>query len=276
MGHRLWTAILLGCLPLALHGAVKLKLVEGYPYVDVSINSRGPFRMLIDTGDSSSSITPETAKAAGVEFDQRVPLTTMSGEQAVPAAADIAIRVGTVETELPAVLAAKPEAIRRLDSKAAGVLGQGFLSRFPYLIDYRRKLLWIGDEAVAESQRLGPPIPTRQVRGMILLPARIGPASEPAQLALDSGAPHLILQCRTRCAALDSGREVKLVTNTGHVTAQTGHLGRVRLGETVFPEVEAVILRGTPPVDREDGVLPAKWFSAVYVDSERHVVRVTR
>jgi hypothetical protein len=67
----------------------------------------------------------------------------------------------------------------------------------------------------------------------------------------------------------------RIVTNSGSCAVRRGIVRRIRVGATVIPSAEAALVDG-PVSGLEDGVLPANWFRAIYVDSERNVVRLGR
>ncbi len=63
-----------------------ITLRDGLAFVTATINGRGPFRLLIDTGSGSCMLTPEAARKAGLVYDHRVVLTTFDGEKTIMAA----------------------------------------------------------------------------------------------------------------------------------------------------------------------------------------------
>ena len=66
-----------------------------------------------------------------------------------------------------------------------------------------------------------------------------------------------------------------LVTNAGAWTVQRGRMAALTVGGVTLHDVEVGVVEAPPP-PQEDGLLPARLFSAVYVDSERNVVRLAR
>ena len=55
------------------------------------------------------------------------------------------IQIGDVrQANLPVIIMDLPR-VRDISSKADGVLAQTFLDRVPYLLDYKRKTLWLGE-----------------------------------------------------------------------------------------------------------------------------------
>ena len=270
-----WTvAALLPCLPCFSSdrpeqiAGEKITLREGFPFVDVMVNGRGPFRMLIDTGANASLLTPAAARKAELTFDHRVILTTFAGERVVPGASTNVIQVGgTVESGLPILVMDMPD-VQLLNDRTDGVLGQSFLSRNPYLLDYEKKRLWLGLGATVQAARLPNSVIAVSSQGRTVLPVALEPGGAVWQLALDSGSTHLVLDCSTRCPeASGIQHDSRLVTHTGQREVRRGTLRHVELGGQQMPASDAVLLENVV-AGWDDGVLPTRWFSAFYVSSD--------
>jgi hypothetical protein len=244
----------------------KISLRQGFPFVDVIINGQGPFHMLLDTGADASLLTPQAAQRAGLRFNHRVILTTLAGEMIVPGDSENVIQIGSVEESGLTILALDLPAVRALTRDADGVLGQSFLSRAAYLLDYQKKRLWLGDEATQQASRLPHTVSATNTRGRTVIPVGLDPDGRTWQLALDSGSTNLIVDCSARCPrAWGVERDSRLVTHAGERAVSRGNLRQVALGDSTMPYTEAVLLEGIPPEGWDDGVLPARWFSAFYV-----------
>jgi hypothetical protein len=97
----------------------------------------------------------------------------------------------------------------------------------------------------------------------------------PWKLVLDSGSRLMLLRCGERCPALSgAARKARMHTNSGERMVETGRLGRVTVGDVSIASPETVLLDETAAPGREEGLLPASWFSAVYVDPERKEIRL--
>src|SRR5215472_2528939 len=107
----------------------KLAVVDGYAFVQVRVNGKGPFRMLVDTGASSCTLSNEAATAAGLVYDHRVMVATAAGEHVLPAAGETRVQAGTVQASGVEMLAGPIDAVRQVDPNADGILGQSFLGR---------------------------------------------------------------------------------------------------------------------------------------------------
>ena len=254
----------------------KLAVVDGYAFVQVRVNGKGPFRMLVDTGASSCTLSNEAATAAGLVYDHRVMVATAAGEHVLPAAGETRVQAGTVQASGVEMLAGPIDAVRQVDPNADGILGQSFLGRFPYLIDYRKKRLMIGGEAEEQSVVLGGTLAADQVDGRIVVPVSFGGGGKSWRLVLDSGSRRLVLECGTGCPRIERTGTGEMVTNAGRRDVEVGVAKRIEVGEIAIARAEALLVRNASDAGREEGLLPTHLFSTVYVDARRGQVRLGR
>src|SRR5262249_31682248 len=241
MTRTILTALLLATAAFAADE--KLIDVDGYLLVQTRVNGKGPYLLLLDTGASSSAVTPEVARAAGLTPKSRTRLITAQGGTVVPSA-EAQITVGDAQA-LSEVLIDPLPAVRSVDSRIAGVLGQRFLTRFPCFIDYRHHRLLLGEEAARRGESLPQKFVARRADGRILIPAAVGSGSQ-LHLALDSGAPALVLTCGTRCVRLDSASDGDLSTNTGHRPVREGTVDWLTVSGYRIFRPRAVVLDASP------------------------------
>jgi hypothetical protein len=267
--------MLLALLAPAAHSSTPLTVIDGYAFIQVTVNGH-PFRMLLDTGASSCALTPEAARTLGLIYDHRVVVDTKAGSRVVPAVA-AQIAVGDIQAIDAEILAQPIDAVRRVDPKADGVLGQSFLGRFPFLIDYKKKLLLIGPEADERATALGAPLPFEPIEGRPVVSVTFGDNGRPWHLALDSGSRYLLVECGHGCPRLAEHLGIGgIQTNLGECTAEHGYLRRVQIGDAAIARPEALLLETPPQSAREEGLLPTRYFSAVYVDASHNQVRLAR
>jgi predicted aspartyl protease len=274
MVHWILLAVSLG-VPTPNSGE-RVSLVNGYPFVEAWVNGKGPFRMLLDTGASSCSLSPAAARTAGLVFDSRIRLTTTASEQTVPAARNLRVRVGVADAEGVEVLVQDLAAVRRLDAAVDGVLGQSFLTKFPYLLDFRARRIWFGPAAVAQSSRLGAPLRWEESYGRMLVPVSLDANAQPWRLVLDTGAPGLIVYCGSQCPQIKHPSETRVITNAGETNAVQGVIDAARIGGISLAKAPVILVQGALEGVREHGLVPASWFSALYVDNANRLVRLAR
>src|SRR5262245_49985606 len=135
--------------------AVPLRIRRGYPVVEnVSINGFGPYRFLVDTGAQSSAILPEVASDLGVQAAYRLDLASISGSRPAGAAIVDRLSVGSRWSAHMELVIDELCAIRRLSREIQGVLGQNYLSKFNYRLDYKNHRLVFDEEAPASGARI--------------------------------------------------------------------------------------------------------------------------
>lgn len=111
--------------------------------VDVHANRKGPFRFAIDTGTSTTAITPELAKKLGVSASPVGQGTTAGAHVAVTAGVLDSFMVGGAKLENMAVVMADffgalSEAV---GTKLDGIVGYNFLRNYKVIVDYPNERL---------------------------------------------------------------------------------------------------------------------------------------
>jgi len=157
----------------ASHQDDSIILKDGFVFVNAVINGHGPFRMLVDTGTTTTLLSPEAAAEAGLRFDHRIVLTSLGGEQPIPATSTAELQVGSAEAIGVEIAVAAIAHVRKIDPGVRGILGQSFLSRSTYLIDYAHKKLWLGEDAIRRAEVLPLIISTQQTSGRTIVPVTL-------------------------------------------------------------------------------------------------------
>jgi predicted aspartyl protease len=111
--------------------------------VEVHANRKGPFQFAIDTGTSTTAITPELAKKLGVKGSPIGQGTTAGAHVAVTAGMLDSFMVGGAKIDrMPVVIAdffaALSEAV---GAKLDGIVGYNFLRNYNVVIDYPNERL---------------------------------------------------------------------------------------------------------------------------------------
>jgi predicted aspartyl protease len=111
--------------------------------VDVRANGRGPFQFAIDTGTSTSAITPELAKELGVASSPVSPVTAGSGYIEVTAGVLTSFQLGGARIDNMAVIVADffEMLSQAVGAKLDGIVGYNFLRGYKVMIDYPGKVL---------------------------------------------------------------------------------------------------------------------------------------
>lgn len=244
----------------------------GEVVVPVMVGERGTYRFLLDTGSTHTAVSEALASAVGARPVARTSMSAAGGtlECLVVALARVAVGAVAVDGLTATVLPASAAAV--LGAGLDGVLGQDFLARFSYTIDYRAsRIRWHDPGYAAPGVRLV--LVPSQDRWLVELP-QADARTPPYRFVPDSGADTLVLygdgmadrvvrEWRDDRAALDS--------LTGARAVRTGIVGGLRVGAATIDRHVAVVVPGER---REpDGLLPLHLFASVHFNaSERYLV----
>lgn len=106
--------------------------------VDVHANGRGPFQFAVDTGTSTTAITPELAKELGLSASSVGPGTTAGAPVDFQAATLQSFQLGGARIDNMAVVVADFFAMlsSAVGAKLDGIVGYNFLRNYKVVIDY--------------------------------------------------------------------------------------------------------------------------------------------
>ena len=239
------------------HQSARLLLVGGRPVVDgVFLGGQGPFRFLIDTAAESNQLDSTLASKLGLTPTFQVETVTATGLTYVPGARLPDVTLGSVTAPHQEFLFSNLENIHRLSPEIQGVLGQHFLSRFDYLLDFANRRIIFGLSSPKEGSRLD----FTRVHGV--------PAIETSEgrLLLDSGSDSLIL-----FRSVGTGTRAQIFTNAGSSPVTVLPNLHLKIAGKDYRAPNAVLLSQSH--GREGGLLPTSLFHAIYIcNSENYVV----
>lgn len=111
--------------------------------VDVHANGRGPFQFAIDTGTSTTAITPELAKQLGVASSPIGPATTGGAQVEVRGGALQSFQLGGARIDHLGVVVADFFAMlsSAVGAKLDGIVGYNFLRHYKVALDYPNETL---------------------------------------------------------------------------------------------------------------------------------------
>jgi predicted aspartyl protease len=223
---------------------------------EVFLNGTGPFRMMIDTGNASSLIRPEVARRLKARAAYAVEQVTTAGVRRLPVVVLDEVRAGEITDRAVEAMIGDV----RLDG-LDGVLGQSWLVRHDYLLDYRNSRVVIDGAPTPGGLRMT----LRSADGRPSLAADVD--GRHADLVLDSGAPSLVLfesNVRVRHTAT-------LRTNGDSAGAEEGSVRIVLAGDRER-QLSIVRVNFNQPAP---GLLPASAFAAVYVSNREGFAKLT-
>lgn len=271
------TASVIGALPSSnaiTDTHLRVRTIAGYlMVVSVSINDRGPFDFLIDTGTNTTLIDPQLATDLGLQPKDRLKLASLSSGADVPRYYFQTLRVGPASVSNQEALAVPLPQLASLDHKIRGVLGMNFLLQFSFRLDYEHGNLEIYPFPETAQVPAGLRIPVEINESRLLIKVSSDASSTGSwKLALDSGiAQFLVFQDRISSSAVHACGEACLMrvsTNLADHKASTIRLQDLSIGGARLPGIQVVVLRNDlqKPSDPQDGLLPAAPFHSVFFD----------
>ncbi len=234
----------------------KLRLMGGRPVVDdVYLNGQGPFRFLIDTGAASNQFDAALARKLGLEASFQLELATAGGTTFVKGGRVGEVRLGAAKASNQEFLFTTLDGVHALSSSIQGVLGEEFLAKFDYLLDFRNRRVEFAAEGGTAQGGAGTRAAFRMIEGLPAIQTSEG------ELAVDSGTDTTVL-CRA-----GQGAAAQIRTASGFAEVATGSV-RVRIGEReVRPAQTAFAPRAALAAD---GLLPASLFRSVFFSNSGH------
>lgn len=253
---------------------LRVRVIAGYlMVVSVSINDRGPFDFLIDTGTNTTLIDPQLATELGLQPKDSLKLASLASATDVPRYYFQTFRVGPASVSNQEALAVPLPQLTALDHKLRGVLGMNFLLQFSFRLDYEHRTLELYPFPESAQVPAGLRVPVEINESRLLI--KVGSDASPSgswKLALDSGiAQFLVFQDRIAAAERSCGRAnclMQVATNLADQRASTVLLHDVSIADAHLPETQVVVLRNDlqKPSDLQDGLLPAAPFRSVFFD----------
>jgi len=219
----------------------------------VSINGRGPFRFLLDTGAESTVVSLAVAQHLGLTPSYRVAVVTVNGTLEAVGTKVQRLAVGEVRVDGVEVLWYPLDGLRGVGTDVVGILGQNALRAMGvYTIDAVQGTLTVGRGESNSGERFR----LEWVAGRRVV------ALDGMRLVVDSGAPALIL-FREKFAGYRQSGMARLGSRTGSV--RTVGMGRLRRFWRWRDVAASLVGEGRGDVD---GLLPVSLFESVTVDAD--------
>lgn len=195
----------------------------------VKINGKGPFRFIVDTGASDSTVSPELAQTLGLQAtEDAILLDGITGTSRVPSVHIDVLQAGDLtfkSLRLPVVWAP-------VMGGADGILGIAGLKSERIIVDFRRNRV-----TIARARDVIPPagfvrIPAHRLEnGLIMINADVGWVR--ARAIIDTGAEHSLGNLALR----DALRAVRSRSGNRKLTNVYGSTEEVVPGELLKSEV---------------------------------------
>ncbi len=255
--------------------------------VDVSVNQRGPYPFLLDTGAQITSIDPALASELQLKMHDAGEILGAVSHVNVPIAQLDDMQVGEQDVPHPLVAIRPLTQLQSANPAVRGVLGGDFLRHFDVLIDQANGLLCLGKAGKMRSHVRGEqlafamPHMDRGAASTEPLIVAVRLSGMPARLLLlllDSGANAPFLwkvEGAMRMSSVASQRNLAVPRGGGAEFAilppQDMQIGKLLIHQISFA-TSAVSGNDGARVDI-DGLLPTAQFKRVYIDyRDRFVV----
>jgi hypothetical protein len=262
--------------------SVTPRLVAGaLVVIPVTVNGRGPFDFMVDTGSQVTVVDPSLAQELGLKSQGTVGLvSTASYAQASSSVLD-SLKAGGQAVGHSLAVVQDLGQIQAADPHIRGVLGEDFLAHFDMLIDYGRKILCLDatgsmrDKVRGERILLVSPLHPEDelafAQRLVVAVHLSGAGSRQILLQLDSGSDGPILyqtRGQSRLSILD---HATLRSDTASAAQrafavlppQDLRIGGRTLSQVPF--VTPVSVGNDVPNRDEDGLLPTVLFQRVFI-----------
>jgi predicted aspartyl protease len=229
----------------------------------VRLNGQGPFRFLLDTGSTNTSVSSRTAEAIRAPVVAKASMASVAGSSMTLVVRIDSLAVGPVHVD--DLLASVVELSEMAGGEDLdGVIGHDALGSLRYTIDFRqRRVIWFPSDAM-EARGSSLELQPSNGRFLIALPQR----HSLVRLVPDTGAASLLLFAPhdalpvTRLPA-----SATLTTMSGDTEVRLATIRELRVGALTLRDVPAVVAErdGSEPSE-VDGLLPLHLFDRVTID----------
>jgi predicted aspartyl protease len=232
---------------------VPFEFVHNQIVVDVKINGKGPFKMLLDTDTDPSAIDLEAARELGLDVGQKEYQTTGGGTDANVSHLTTLNLVEVGNTSAQKVVAAAldlSKLAKQMDGPVRGVLGYSFLKDRIVQIDYANTKVRFFSASPYPRIDLTPntvnviALPFRREEGEVIVDS-VFINNEKMRATLDTGSSHAFSLTPEAIAVLGLDEQVaaasadKSVGYNGEYESRSGVLKSVRLGRYSAESVPA-------------------------------------
>jgi hypothetical protein len=271
--------MVLGPTPLAAQvSEIAVRIDEsGAVVVPVSINGRGPFPFLLDTGSSHSVISDSLVDRLELRFVARTSILTSTGREWRPVVRLDQTAIEGIRPDTLLASVAPSKGLAEIAHGIDGIVGQDFLFGLNYTLDYRGKRLIWNELAAAEG---GIRLPLVAQGGRYLVQAGSTGEAAPLLLVPDSGASGFVAFERNgliKLALKPMPGRTMVNSVSGGRSVRTMRLRELRLGPLVVKgESVAIVPRSADDMLEGDGLLPLHLFASVSFNARERCLVIRR
>lgn len=254
---------------------VPFHLERGFAVIiPVTVNGRGPYDFMLDTGATITAIDHELGQELALEPEGQGTVTTLTHQLATSLAIARRVDFGPMAEQNIEVMIRDLNGLRRVAPTARGVLGQNALNHADFLLDYQHKVLQFDKDGELTHQLDGHHVALRraavpgnpQYGSLAIHTSVVDDGMRAVDLLLDSGAASMVIFGGPR-SDVAAGYPTSFVTDTSgqQLLAAVHNLQLMVDGRT--KELEAQVLAFTGADQSVGGLLPTRIFSRIYISN---------
>ena len=177
--------------------SLRYSLVNGHQLtIDVSLDQKGPFTFLLDTGSQITVLDPTLAAELDLGAGGQASVVNAGFSSSGFFSQVASVEAGTLSVSDLPVLVSDLGHLRARGIEVQGILGEDFLDRFDLLIDNHQKLVCLDRSGSMRASMRGSWIPLLSPAApekaglptLLVVPVRLSDGLRAVRLALDSGA----------------------------------------------------------------------------------------
>jgi hypothetical protein len=252
---------------------VPFHLVRGFAViVPVTVNGRGPYDFMLDTGSTVTAVDRELAQELALQPEAQGTVTTLTQHISASIALLHRLDFGPVAEQNIQVMVRDLGGLRSIDPAARGVLGQNALNHADFLLDYQHKRIQFDLDGELVRSLAGHRVPLRREANPgspqyanLAVSARIaGNVTRTIEFLLDSGAASPVI-FDTLGGAFGNSEGFVADTEGRQLVAGVRELQLVIDGQT--RELPAHVLAFQDAGLEVGGLLPTRIFSRIYISN---------
>ena len=245
---------------------VRVRITEGdLVLVPVRVGGRIA-EFLLDTGSSATIVSPRLAESLRLPLVDRVLLTTLTGERAVPRALIDELCVGRSCVGPRRVTVAELSSLSGLDERIEGILGADVLTAFDIYLDVEARALMLTEPRGLASRMQGARVPIAVSPRGVSVGASLCDATG-LTLRLDSGASGLVLFGGALAQETSGALPDLWIHSDGPpVRVRQVEVPCLAVGGHRLSNVAAAVT-GAVGGRRDDGLLPLNLFKGLYLNA---------
>lgn len=217
--------------------------------IPASVNERGPYEFILDTGAGTSLVSPRLAAGLGIASDATREGTGAAGRVMVAMGRVESLAVGAARRgPMPIAVTAEVDRIgAAVGTRIDGDLGYDFLKSFTLTLDFQRRVIRLaqgGYEVAGAGGAAHAQIPFRlagPVKPLVMVPAYVN-GRGPHAFVLDTGASATVLSPALAAALRVETVAAEAMTGAGGMLqATTGRVGTLAVGGATLQDVSVMV-----------------------------------